>query len=77
MVTLFWVSLVAQRVKNLPTMQETWVQSPGWEDPLEKEMATQSSILVWRIPWIEEPGRGLGVGGLATVPAGHKESVSN
>ena len=61
--TLFWVSLVAQRVKNLPSMQETWVQSPGWEDPLEKEMATQSSILVWRIPWIEEPGRGLAGGG--------------
>ena len=43
--TLFWVSLVAQRVKNLPSMQETWVQSPGWEDPLEKEMATHSSTL--------------------------------
>ena len=42
-------------VKNLPAMQETWVQSLGWEDPLEKEMATHSSILAWRIPWTEEP----------------------
>ena len=50
-------SLVAQLVKNLPVMQETWVQSLGWEDPLEKEMATHSSILAWRIPWTEEPGR--------------------
>ena len=44
-------------VKNLPAMQETWVQSLGWEDPLEKEMVTHSSILAWRIPWTEEPGR--------------------
>ena len=44
-------------VKCLPTMQETWVQSLGWEDPLEKEMATHSSTLAWRIPWMEEPGR--------------------
>ena len=43
-------------VKNLLAMQETWVQSPGWEDPLEKEMATYSSVLAWRIPWMEEPG---------------------
>ena len=50
-------SLVAQMVKNLPVVQETWVQSLGWEDPLEKEMATHSSILAWRIPWTEEPGR--------------------
>ena len=48
---------VAQPVKRLPTMQETWVQSPGREDLLEKEMATHSSILAWRIPWLEEPGR--------------------
>ena len=41
---------------NLPVMQETWVQSLGWEDPLEKEMATHSSVLVWRIPWTEAPG---------------------
>ena len=43
-------------VKNLAAMQETWVQSLGWEDPLKKEMATHSSILAWRIPWTEEPG---------------------
>ena len=43
-------------VKNLPAMQETQVQSLSWEDPLEKEMATHSSILAWRIPWTEEPG---------------------
>ena len=49
-------SLVTRWVKNLPTMQETWVQSPGREDPLEKEMATHSIILAWRIPWTEEPG---------------------
>ena len=50
-------SLVAQQVMNLPAMQETWVQSLGWEDPLEKEMATHFSILAWRILWTEEPGR--------------------
>ena len=50
-------SLVAQMVKNLPAMQETQVQSLDWEDPLEKEMATHSSVLAWRIPWTEEPGR--------------------
>ena len=44
-------------VKNLPTMQETWVRSLRWEDPLEKEMATHSNILAWEIPWIEERGR--------------------
>ena len=47
---------MAQIVKNLPAMQETWVRSLGREDPLEKEMATHSSILAWRIPWVEEPG---------------------
>ena len=46
----YWASLVAQMVKNLPAMQETWIQSLSWEDPLEKEMATDSSILAWRIP---------------------------
>ena len=45
---------VPQMVKNLPAMQETWVRSLGWEDPLEKGMATHSSILAWRIPWTEE-----------------------
>ena len=49
-------SLVVQVVKNLPAMQDTWVQSVGWEDPLEKGMTTHSSILAWRIPWTEEPG---------------------
>ena len=47
-----WTSLVAQLIKNPPAMQETWVRSLGWEDPLEKGMATHSSILAWRIPWI-------------------------
>ena len=46
-----WASLVAQRGKNPPVMQETWVRSLGWEDPLEKGKATHSSILAWRIPW--------------------------
>ena len=46
-----WASLVVQLVKNLATMQETWVRSLGWEDPLEKGKATHSSILAWRIPW--------------------------
>ena len=49
-------SLVGQRVKRLPSMQETWVQSLGREDPLEKEMATHSSILAWKTPWKEKPG---------------------
>ena len=48
---------MAQRLKRLPPMRETWVRSLGWEDPLEKEMATHSSILACRIPWTEEPGR--------------------
>ena len=47
---------MAQRVKCLPAMQETWVRSLGQDDPLEKEMATHSSILAWEIPWMEEPG---------------------
>ena len=47
---------MAQTVKNLPAMQETWVQSLGWEDPLEKGKATHFSILAWGIPWTEEPG---------------------
>ena len=51
-----WVSLVVQTVKTLPTMQETQVQSLGWEDSLEEEMATNSSTLAWRIPWTEELG---------------------
>ena len=52
-----WASLAAQMVNSLPAVQETWVQSLGWEEPLEEGMATHSSILAWRIPWTEEPGR--------------------
>ena len=48
---------MAQPVKRLPAVQETWVRSLSWEDPLEKEMATHSSTLAWKIPWTEEPGR--------------------
>ena len=61
-----WTSLVAQMVKNPPAIWETWVRSLGREDPLEKEMATHSSILAWRIPWMEE------IGGLQSK--GRKES---
>ena len=53
---IHWASLVVQSVRNLPQVQETKVQSMGQEDPLEKEMATHSSILAWGIPWAEEPG---------------------
>ena len=49
-------SLIAQSMKNMPAMLETWVGFLGWKDPLEKEMATHSSIFAWRIPWTEEPG---------------------
>ena len=55
-ITPFWFSLITQSVKNLPAMQEIQVRVLGREDPLEKEMATHSSILAWRIPWTEEPG---------------------
>ena len=55
--SLYVSSLEVQRVKHLPEMQETWVWSLGWEDSLEKEMATDSSTLAWRIPWMEEHGR--------------------
>ena len=51
-----WPSLVAQTVMHLPAMQETWVRSLGWEVPLEKEMATHSNTLAWKISWTEEPG---------------------
>ena len=53
---LSWGSLVAHRLKRLTATRETWVRALGWEDPLEKEMATHSSTLAWRIPWTEEPG---------------------
>ena len=56
-----WASLVAQTIKNLPAMWETWVQSVGWEDPLEEGMASHCSILSWRILWTEEPsGQSMG-----------------
>ena len=61
-ITLGGGSLVAQMVKRLPTVRETQVQSLGREDPLEKEMATHSSILAWKIPWMEEPGWLLSMG---------------
>ena len=51
-----WASRLAQTIKDLPTVWETWVPSLGWEDPLEKRVATHSCILAWRIPWIEKPG---------------------
>ena len=51
------ITPLAETVKNLPAMQETWVLSLGWEDPLEKGLANHYSILAWRIPWMEEPGR--------------------
>ena len=56
MYNFYQISLVAQMVKNLPPMQTIQVQSMGWEDPPEKEMATHTSILAWRTPWAEEPG---------------------
>ena len=59
---------VAQAIKNLSAMQNIWVQSLGWEDPLEKEMATHSSILAWRIPWTEEPG---GLQSIGSQRVGH------
>ena len=55
-------SLVAQLVKNLPAVQETWVRFLGWEDPLEEGMTTHSSILAWEIPWTEDPGRAQSMG---------------
>ena len=61
-------SLVAQMVKRLPTTRETWVRALGREDPLEKEMATLSSILAWKIPWMEEPG---GLQSMGSQRVGH------
>ena len=59
---------MAQKVKNLPAMQETWVRSLGQEDPLEKAMATHTSILAWRIPWTEETG---GLQSMGSQKVGH------
>ena len=61
---------VAQSVKNLPAVQETQIQSLGWEDPLKKEMATQSNILVWKISWTEEPG---GLQSMGSQRVGHNK----
>ena len=61
-------SLAVQMVKNLPAMQKTWVPSLGLEDPQEKEMATNSSILAWKIPWTEEPG---GLQSMGSQRVGH------
>ena len=63
-----WASIVAQSVKNLPAVQETQVWSLGWEDPLEKEMATHSSILAWKISWTQEPG---GMQSMGSQRVGH------
>ena len=63
-----WASLVAWLVNNTPAMWETWVQSLGWEDPLEEGMATHSSILAWRIPWTQEPG---GLQSMGSQKVGH------
>ena len=61
-------SLVAYTVKNLPAMQETQVQFLGWEDPLDKEIATHSSILAWKVPWMEKPG---GLQSMGSQRVGH------
>ena len=74
MIINIWASLVAQPVKNPPAMQEIWVWSLGWEGPLEKGMATHSSILAWRIPWTEEPG-GLQFRGLQKV--GYERAIKH
>ena len=66
-----WDSLVAQRIKHLPAMRETQVQSLGWEDPLEKEIAAHSSILAWEIPWTQEPG---GLQSTGSQRVGHEHS---
>ena len=68
----FWVSLMAQAVKNLPAIQETQIQSLGREDPLEKGMAIHSSILVWRIPWTERPG---GLQSIGLPRLGHDQTT--
>ena len=72
--TVLWGFPVAQMVKNLPAMQEIWVQSLGQLDPLEKGMATHSSILAWRIPWTEEPG---GLQFTGSLRVGHNWATNN
>ena len=71
--SFLWASLVAQRLKHLPAMRETWVRSLDQEDPLEKEMATHSSILAWRIPWTEVPG---GLQSMGSQRIGHDWVIS-
>ena len=71
--TQLWASLVAQAVKNLPAIQETWIQSLSWEDPLEKGMASHSSILAWKIPLTVEPG---GLQSMGSQRIGH-DRVTN
>ena len=66
--TALGLAFVAHSVKNLPAVQETWVRSLGWQDPLEKEMATHSSILAWEISWTEEPG---GLQSMGSQRVGH------
>ena len=68
-----WTSLVAQTVKRLSTMRETWVPSLGREDPLEKEMAIHSSTIAWKIPWTEEPGR---LQSMGSQRVGHDRATS-
>ena len=68
MLLYYWAFLVAQLVKNLPAVQETWVRYLGWEDPLEKEMVTHSSNLAWKISWTEEPG---GLQSMGSQRVGH------
>ena len=68
LVLLSRASLVAQMVKNLPIIRETWVLFLGWEDPLEKGVATHSSVLAWRIPWTVEPG---GLQSMGSQRVGH------
>ena len=70
---LSWDSLVAQMVKSLPAMREIWLQSKGREDPLEKEIATHSSVLAWKIPWMEESG---GLQSIGSPRVGHDRATS-
>ena len=65
---IFYQGNITQSVKNLPAMQETWVRFLGWEDPLDKEMAIHSSIIAWKVPWIEEPG---GLQSMGSQRVGH------
>ena len=68
-----WAFLVVEMVKNLPAIQENWVQSLGWDDPLEKGMANHSSVLAWRTPWTEEPG---GLQSMGSQRVGHNSATN-